>query len=144
MTDRTGSGSVSRRSFLATTGGVLAAAPVVRSASSKPTEAPGAPRAASEAETPMRKIPIGVFDPVYDHLSLDEMLEKISALGIEAVEMGTGGFPGTKHCPVAELLARPCESQSLEAKIRRPEHPSGYTELSRQPHPSQPRDGEAG
>jgi len=37
-----------------------------------------------------RKIPIGVFDPVFNHLSLDQMIEKISALGIEAVEMGTG------------------------------------------------------
>ncbi len=35
-------------------------------------------RAESEAETPMRKIPIGVFDPVYDHLSLDEMLKRFS------------------------------------------------------------------
>jgi len=51
-----------------------------------------------------RKIPIGVFDPVFNHLSLDQMIEKISALGIEAVEMGTGGYPGTPHCPVQELL----------------------------------------
>ena len=117
MADRTGSGSVSRRSFLATTGSVLAAAPAVRSASSKPTEGPRALRAASEAETPMRKIPIGVFDPVYDHLSLDEMLEKISALGIEAVEMGTGGFPGTKHCPVAELLADSSKAKAWKRKF---------------------------
>jgi sugar phosphate isomerase/epimerase len=54
---------------------------------------------------PAKKIPIGVFDPVYDALSLDAMLEKISALGIEAVEIGTGGYPGSTHCPVEDLLA---------------------------------------
>jgi len=41
----------------------------------------------------LRKIPIGVFDPVYDHLSLDAMLDKVTALGLEAMEIGTGGYP---------------------------------------------------
>ena len=117
MAVNTGSGSVSRRSFLATTGSVLAAAPVVGSASSKPTEAPGTLRDAPDAEKPMRKIPIGVFDPVYDHLSLDEMLNTISALSIEAVEIGTGGFPGTKHCPVAELLEDPAKAKAWKRKF---------------------------
>src|SRR5208282_6405209 len=89
MDERTGSGSVSRRSFLATTGSMLAATPIVSSVASKGGELP---EAAPAGENSMRKIPIGVFDPVYDQLSLDEMLEKISALGIEAVEIGTGGF----------------------------------------------------
>jgi sugar phosphate isomerase/epimerase len=33
------------------------------------------------------------------------MLDKISALGLEAVEVGTGGYPGAHHCPVQDLLA---------------------------------------
>ena len=36
----------------------------------------------------MRKIPIGVFDPVYKNLSMDAMLDKVSALGLEAMEIG--------------------------------------------------------
>jgi len=115
MAESTGSGSLSRRGFLAATGGMLAATPVVGSAASKIVEAPETLPAAPAAEKAMRKIPIGVFDPVYKHLSLDEMLEKISALGIEAVEIGTGGFPGSKHCPVAELLADPA---ALERHVR--------------------------
>jgi sugar phosphate isomerase/epimerase len=59
-----------------------------------------------------RKIPIGVFDPVYADLSLDEMLEKVSALGLEAMEIGTGGYPGNPHCPVEKLLA---DSSALKA-----------------------------
>jgi len=30
---------------------------------------------------------------VYDHLSLDAMLDKVTALGLEAMEIGTGGYP---------------------------------------------------
>ena len=88
MAESTGSGSVSRRSFLATTGSMLAATPLAGTLASKAVEAPEAFPAAPAAEEAVRKIPIGVFDPVYDSLSLDEMLEKISALGIEAVEIG--------------------------------------------------------
>jgi sugar phosphate isomerase/epimerase len=51
-----------------------------------------------------RKIPIGVFDPAFPDLSLDQMIDKFADWGVEAVEIGTGGYPGTKHCPVQELL----------------------------------------
>ena len=117
MAESTGSGTVTRRGFLAATGSVLAATPVVSGTGAKAVEAPEAFPAAHAAEAAKRKIPIGVFDPVYDHLSLDEMLEKISALGMEAVEMGTGGFPGTKHCPVAELLADPAKAKAWKRKF---------------------------
>jgi sugar phosphate isomerase/epimerase len=98
-----------RRRFLAATGGSLAAAalPVHRAAAAPiPSESPRKTGASSFANpAPPRKIPIGVFDPVYEKLSLDEMLEKVSALGIEAMEIGTGGYPQNPHCPVDELLA---------------------------------------
>jgi sugar phosphate isomerase/epimerase len=64
-----------------------------------------------------RKIPIGVFDPVFNHLSLDQMIEKISALGIEAVEMGTGGYPGTPHCPVQDLLTDNAKLRAWKKKF---------------------------
>jgi len=114
MTHATESGSVSRRRFLATTGGMLAAAPALGRAGSKAADPP---EAFPAAEQPMRKIPIGVFDPVYDQFSLDEMLEKLSALELEAVEIGTGGFPGTKHCPVAELLEDPAKAKAWKRKF---------------------------
>jgi len=50
-----------------------------------------------------KKLPIGVFDPVYADLSLEAMLDKVSALGLEAMEIGTGGYPGAKHCPINEI-----------------------------------------
>jgi sugar phosphate isomerase/epimerase len=64
-----------------------------------------------------KKIPIGVFDPVYEKHSLDEMLDKVSALGLEAMEIGTGGYPGSHHCPVAELLADPGKARAWKKKF---------------------------
>ena len=99
--------ALDRRQFLAATGGLLAASlpvaanipRVVESATPAPTTS--SPKPAGN----LRKIPIGVFDPVYDHLSLDAMLDKVAALGLEAMEIGTGGYPNNKHCPLDELIA---------------------------------------
>jgi sugar phosphate isomerase/epimerase len=97
-----------RRTFLKTVGGVIGAAavkPRAANRSGKPLAVPSkSAKDSSQANVPLRKIPIGVFDPVYAHLSLDAMLDKVSALGLEAMEIGTGGYPGNSHCPVDELL----------------------------------------
>jgi sugar phosphate isomerase/epimerase len=103
--------SSSRRKFLATTGGLLAAATVTRglspAAAAKSTSLATAAASDTSGLLPKgvgRKIPIGVFDPVYADLSLDDMLDRVSALGLEAMEIGTGGYPANHHCPVQELL----------------------------------------
>ncbi len=99
--------ALDRRQFLAATGGLLAASlPVAGNIprvveSSAPSPVPSAPKPSGN----LRKIPIGVFDPVYDHLSLDAMLDKVTALGFEAMEIGTGGYPNNRHCPLDELIA---------------------------------------
>jgi sugar phosphate isomerase/epimerase len=77
-------------------------------------EGRAAPRASTSAK---KKIPIGVFDPVYKKLSLDEMLDRVSALGLEAMEIGTGGYPENHHCPVAELLADPVKTKAWKKKF---------------------------
>jgi sugar phosphate isomerase/epimerase len=64
-----------------------------------------------------KKIPIGVFDPVYADLSLDAMIDKINSLGLEAVEIGTGGYPGSNHCPIDELLADPAKAKAWVKKF---------------------------
>jgi sugar phosphate isomerase/epimerase len=69
------------------------------------------------SKTQARKIPIGVFDPVYADLSLEQMLEKISALGLEAVEIATGGYPGNPHCPVEKLLADAAKLKAWQKKF---------------------------
>ncbi len=96
MGSNAGPKSPGRRKFLTTTSLVAAAvaAPKVSSAlvSDMPSEKESDPPAGSA-----RQIPIGVFDPVFPNLSLEQMIEKISGWGIEAVEIGTGGYPGDKH-----------------------------------------------
>jgi len=118
MRKGTDSFSVTRRRFLKTTGGLLAAAPAVARGGAPPaSEVPTAPPVIPTPPTARRKIPIGVFTPVYDHLSLDQMLDTISALGLEAVEVGTGGYPAAKHCPVTDLLADPAKAKAWKKKF---------------------------
>ena len=47
---------------------------------------------------------IGVFTALWENLSLEEALDKAVAAGVSAVEIGAGGYPGSPHCPVDELL----------------------------------------
>ena len=103
------SAGLDRRQFLAAGGtGLLAAAipgsarlPEVAGELTPETSLPLRPAQASSGAK--KKIPIGVFDPVYAKLSLDEMLDKVGALGLEAMEIGTGGYPGANHCPLEEI-----------------------------------------
>ena len=64
-----------------------------------------------------RKLPIGVFNPPFKKLSLDEMLDKFSSLGVEAVEIGAGGYTGTPQCPVTELIADPAKARAWKKKF---------------------------
>ena len=65
----------------------------------------------------LRKIPIGVFDPAFPNLSTDEMIDKFAGWGVEAVEIGTGGYPNSAHCPVKDLLEDRGQSARLEKEI---------------------------
>jgi sugar phosphate isomerase/epimerase len=115
--------NLDRREFLTAGGAGLLAAAVPTSsllaqihAGNSATHAAisAAGQAASGAK---RKIPIGVFDPVYEKLTLDQMIDKISALGLEAVEIGTGGYPNNSHCPIDELLADPAKAKAWQKKF---------------------------
>jgi sugar phosphate isomerase/epimerase len=111
-----------RRRFLAATGtGLLAAAMPGAAhggeAAGSFSESGSLPRPSQVSTGAKKKIPIGVFDPVYSDLSLDAMIDKISALGLEAVEIGTGGYPGTSHCPIDELLADPAKAKAWVKKF---------------------------
>ena len=65
----------------------------------------------------MRKIPIGVFDPAFPNLSTDEMIDKFAGWGVEAVEIGTGGYPNSTHCPVKDLLDDPAKANAWKKKF---------------------------
>jgi len=48
---------------------------------------------------------LGVFDPIFGDLGLEETLDRVVALGLDAIEFGTGNAPGDRRCRPAELLA---------------------------------------
>jgi sugar phosphate isomerase/epimerase len=111
-----------RRSFLTATGtGLLAAAipggASLANAAGVPAKEDNLSRSFQGSTGAKKKIPIGVFDPVYADLSLDAMIDKISSLGLEAVEIGTGGYPGSNHCPIDELLADPAKAKAWVKKF---------------------------
>jgi sugar phosphate isomerase/epimerase len=111
-----------RRQFLAAGGTGLLAATIpgaVNLAGGSNSVAAERPsfRSAQVSTGAKKKIPIGVFDPVYADLSLDAMLDKVSALGLEAMEIGTGGYPGSNHCPIDELLGDPAKAKAWVKKF---------------------------
>src|ERR1700751_5222504 len=117
--------SVNRREFLTATGTGLAAAAAlpatgawaaVSDSSVKIDATKREPHTVSPAGA-KKKIPIGVFDPVYEHLTLDEMLDKVSALGLEAMEIGTGGYPDNKHCALDEWIADKSKARAWQKKF---------------------------
>jgi sugar phosphate isomerase/epimerase len=111
---------VSRRQFIGAAGGAMAtvaAAGSLAAEGATRTVGTGSGSNSDDAPHKRKKIPIGVFDPVYEKLSLDEMLDKVTALGLEAMEIGTGGYPNSFHCPVAELLADPAKAKAWKKKF---------------------------
>lgn len=47
---------------------------------------------------------IGVFTALWGNLSFEEALDKAVEHGMQAVEIGAGGYPGDPHCPVEDLI----------------------------------------
>jgi sugar phosphate isomerase/epimerase len=101
---------MNRRQFLGTTAAALAAAPL-----SMPVAAQSSSPSASSG--PMKKLPIGVFTPPFHKLSVDELLDKCSSMGIEALEIATAGPNGSPHCPRPELVADPVKARAWKKKF---------------------------
>src|ERR1022692_3557396 len=49
---------------------------------------------------------VGVFTPLLSQFPLDKVLEKLKALNITTVELGTGNYPGDPHCKLSMLESR--------------------------------------
>src|SRR5208283_3952905 len=46
---------------------------------------------------------VGVFTPLLSQFPLDKVFEKLKALNIGTVELGTGNYPGDPHCSLSML-----------------------------------------
>jgi len=115
MADKFGPLSATRRGFLTTTGSVIAGAVAAPRAIS--AAVPQSDDTHTLAAGSRRKIPIGVFDPAFPELTLDQLVEKYASLGVEAAEIGTGGYPNNKHCPVNDLLEDPAKLKAWRKKF---------------------------
>jgi len=61
-------------------------------------------------------VKLGVFTVVYGGLPLGEALDRVAALGLDTVEIGTGNYPGGAHCVAGlrdEVEARGLEISAL-------------------------------
>src|SRR3990170_8601149 len=60
---------------------------------------------------------LGVITVLYQNLPLEAVLDKVKAMGIEAVEIGTGNYPGDAHCKPDELLAEPAKARAFRKAV---------------------------
>jgi sugar phosphate isomerase/epimerase len=56
---------------------------------------------------------LGLFTALFQQLPLEAVLDKAKSFGIEAVEFGTGGYPGKHHCDPDRLLDQPTRISAL-------------------------------
>ena len=62
---------------------------------------------------------LGVFTVLLGQQPLDKALEYLHSLGVEMVEIGCAGFPGTDHCDPKELLADEKKLKEFQDTIAR-------------------------
>jgi len=62
---------------------------------------------------------IGVFAVLFGGKPFEEALDYIKELGLEAVEIGTGAYPGDAHCKPAELLKNDSKLKAFKQAIDR-------------------------
>jgi sugar phosphate isomerase/epimerase len=56
---------------------------------------------------------VGVFTVVLGSLKLERTLDYLTGLGVQAIELGAGGYARSSHCPVEALLASPRKCDEL-------------------------------
>ncbi len=65
---------------------------------------------------------LSVLANLYRNRPLDEVLTQLEDMGVEAVEIGTGGYSGKDHADPAKLLAKEDDLREFCAMLKR--HPS--------------------
>lgn len=60
---------------------------------------------------------LGVFSVLFAQKSLEETLDYIASKGLEAIEIGTGGYPGNAHCDPDVLLADDAKLKAFKQAV---------------------------
>ncbi len=61
---------------------------------------------------------IGVFMALWNNEPFEKALDNAVEAGVSAVEIGAGGYPGSPHCPVDDLLASEAKRDEWMGQIR--------------------------
>jgi sugar phosphate isomerase/epimerase len=78
---------------------------------------------------------VGVFTPLLGQLPLDDVLKKLTGLGVNTVELGTGNYPGDPHCKLSMLENK---SALKEFKQKLDDHGVSISALSCHGNPLHP------
>ncbi len=62
---------------------------------------------------------LSVLANLYAQYPLEETLAKLKALGVEAAEIGAGGYPGKAHCDPEKLLASPADFEKFKDAFKK-------------------------
>ena len=60
---------------------------------------------------------LSVLTVLYSAIPLEETLKKLSAMGVQSVELGCGGYPGDAHLKPSEYLDKPEKIEQLKALV---------------------------
>ena len=60
---------------------------------------------------------LGVFTVLYRDRPFEEALDRFAEMGLEAVEIGTGNYPGDAHCNPDELLADAAKATAFRKAV---------------------------
>jgi sugar phosphate isomerase/epimerase len=58
-------------------------------------------------------VKLGVFTVLFADLQFEAMLDRVASLGLDAVELGTGNYPGNAHCDPEALLDDSVKQRAL-------------------------------
>ena len=62
---------------------------------------------------------LGVFTVLFGTKPFEEMLDYVASLGVEAVEIGTGAYPGDAYCKPQQLLGSEAKLKAFKEAIAR-------------------------
>ena len=62
---------------------------------------------------------LSVMSPVLNQMNLDDALAYLSSLGVDSLELGAGGYPGTAHLDPKDYLAHPEKIDALKALLKK-------------------------
>ena len=62
---------------------------------------------------------LGVFTTLLSNLPFEEALKYFKSLGIEAVEIGAGGFPGDAHLNPRDIISNKEKADEYKALVKK-------------------------